>query len=405
MKCSKILALVLVLFCVMLPLAGVAAEAPTEVQPQKDAIYVRAGKTAAIHLTITPRAARNAGVTYESDNEEVATVTSHGVVNGIGNGTCQITITSKHDPSVTATVSVSVITWGKKMQLTAEKPSVLVGETLQLSPVFEPAETSVQQASYKSSNTHIATVDENGLVTGVKAGKVTITATAIDGSRIHAKANVQVVQSVEAVDFPTPRVRVGVNYHGTFTASLQPKNATNHNMTWTSEDTSIATVSGSKNSVRIQGHAWGQTQITGVTEDGGYEVQFIADIGSLRHAIDVRHLTLHDGKPHITLENVSNLNITEVRYQIKGYDSKGNQVAMSRNDATLYGTYDHDLAPGESTTHGEFHFSHPIDYDIDYYELAITGITTDTGYYDRNGVEHNNFNLAESNFDWKTSDN
>ena len=403
MKFTRILALALVLFCVALPVASFAAEATAEIQPQKDEIYVRVGKTAAIHLTVTPRAARIAGVTYESDNEAVATVTSHGVVNGISNGTCQITVTSKHDPSVTATIAVSVITWGKKLALEAASSSVLVGNTVQLTPVFQPAETSIQKAAYKSSNPHIATVDASGLVTGVKAGKVTITATAIDGSKIHARTTVQVMQSVEAVDFPTPRVRVGVNYHGTFTASLSPRNATNHNMTWTSADSSIATVSGTKNSVRIQGHAWGETQITGVTEDGGFQIQFIADIGSLKHAVSVRGLTMHNGKPHITLRNVSNLNITEIRYEIKGFDSKGNQVPMSRNNDILYGTYDHDLEPGQDTIHGQFYFNHPIDYDINYYELAITGITTDTGYYDRNGAVHNNYNLDESNYEWKTS--
>ena len=406
MKCKQLMSIVLLmLLCVLLPLEAFATGAQAVIEPQSDVLYVRVGKSASIHLKVSPRAARSKGVTYESSDETIATVNAHGAVSGHQSGQCEVTITSKYDETVQAKVQVNVIIPAKKIHLTADSETVSVGETVQLYTSFEPAETSIQQATYKSANPHIATVDENGVVTGVKAGKVYITATAIDGTKVHTKGTIQVTQPVTGVSFKTPRARVGVNYHGTFTAELEPKNATNHAMTWVSANPDIATVSGDKNSVRVQGKAWGETQITGTTADGGYQVSFMADIGSLKHAVRIKQLKVSDGKPHITLINGSNLEITRIFYEIRGYDSAGNQIPMSSDQSTLHGSYDHTLEPGDRTVHGEFNFIHKLHYPaLAYYDLAITGWETDTGYFNRYGETLYSYHLSDANFEWSTSD-
>ena len=404
LKWGRIILFVMV--CALLPLTSFAAEQAVAIKPQAEAVAIQVGKSGTIHLHITPSAARSRGVTYTSDNEAIATVNQHGKISGHEVGTCNITITSKYDPETSVVVAVSVIVPAKKMQFSADNATVKVGETITLEPVFEPADASLQQATYKSSQPRIATVDENGVVTGIKAGSATIKATAIDGGRAHANMTVHVIQPVLGVSYKTPHVRVGVNYHGTFTATLEPHNATDHHMTWTSENPDIATVSGTDNRVRIQGKEWGQTTITGVTEDGGYEVQFLADIGSLKHAIQIHRLTIHDGAPHITLKNGSNLNISEVRYQIRGYDAQGNPIQMSRDGNILYGSYEHTLAPGDESVHGEFHFDHHSNYaGLAYFEMAISGWTTDTGYYNSKGETLYRYSLSDAHLEWISSTN
>lgn len=403
MRIRKTIPLLCAILCFVLPLAALAADAPTEITPKKEVYYVNEGKRVDIRLSISPRAARTKGVTYESDNEAIATVNSRGRVVGVAQGSCNILVTSKYD-GTSIQVPVQVILPVKSIALSAPSTTLRAGEQLQLSTAFTPADATVQTATYKSSKSKIATVDENGLVTGITAGKVSIVANATDGSKARGKITLTIEQPVTGVSYKTPHVRVGVNYHGSFTATLEPKNATNHNMTWVSDDPSIASVSGSKNKMRIEGYQWGQTTVTGTTEDGGYQVSIVVDIGSLRHAVRIHALTMRDGKPRIAMKNNSNMNITQVRYLIKGYDKDGNVVPMSRDQDVLRGSYDHALAPGDSTQHGNFNFIHKSDFaNLDHFELAITGWNCDTGYYNSKGEVLYSYNLAEDHYEWIAS--
>lgn len=405
MKKSAWLVLCFVLLCLLIPLGAFATDINITITPQKDMIDMNVGKSANIRLTISPRAARLKGVTYESENEEIATVNASGRVIGVAAGSCNIVITSKLDETVQIKLPVSVLVPTKKMFITADDKTVRVGETLALRTAFEPENTSVQEATYKSSNARIATVDEAGVVTGVKAGKVSIVATAKDGSKVRAKINLTIVQPITGVSYKTPHVRVGVGSYGKFTATLEPKNATNKNMTWTSSDPGIATVSGAKNTVRIRGIKWGQCTITGITEDGGYQVQFVANIGSLRRAVKSTLIKIRDGKPYLAFRNASNMNITQLRYIIKGYDANGELITMSRKQDSLSGTYDIPLEPGESTQHGMFDFVQKIPYEgLHRFELAITGWSSDTGYYNDQGALCYDFTISKKNYEWLSSD-
>lgn len=59
--------------------------------------------------------------------------------------------------------------------------SVKVGATSQLTPTVAPADADDQSVTYESSDTGIATVDANGLVTGIADGKANITVKTVDG--------------------------------------------------------------------------------------------------------------------------------------------------------------------------------------------------------------------------------
>lgn len=400
MRKMKIAAAVCLLLCLLISMTAALAEEVT-ITPKKEQIYIAVNKTADIGLTVQPRAARAKGVTYESDDESIATVNSRGRVKGISQGSCNIIVTSKYDTTTFIKIPVSVIVLAKKIDITADVTTFPVGSTAQLFLAFSPEDTSVQEVTYKSTDTRIATVDEKGRVTGVKAGKVSITATATDGSNARGKINLVITQPVTGVTYKTPHVRVGAGYHGTFTATIEPKNVTNKNMTWTSSDPSVATVTGTKNSFKIVGHKWGQAIITGVTEDGGFEVSVKADIGSLRNAIKVVKLSVRNGKPYITLKNNSNLEITQIRYKINGFSQFGIPVKMSRYSDTLDGTYDLPLAPGESTEHGQFYFIHKTNFEgLAKLSLAITGYSTSTGYYNSKGDLCYEYNISPDSYNW-----
>ena len=84
------------------------------------------------------------------------------------------------------------------VRLNKTEASFYAGDTLQLSAKVKP-ETYSQNVTWTSSESSIATVDENGVVTGLKAGEVTITATSVDTNEAGQTASASCAVTVKAV--------------------------------------------------------------------------------------------------------------------------------------------------------------------------------------------------------------
>ena len=84
------------------------------------------------------------------------------------------TVTAKKG-ELTATTDIHVIKPIKSMNLTSTSKSIKVGNDLQLKLTTTPSDGSIETLTYTSSDESIATVNANGIVTGVSKGKVTIT--------------------------------------------------------------------------------------------------------------------------------------------------------------------------------------------------------------------------------------
>ena len=149
--------------------------------------------TKQLNATVEPANADDSTVTWKSGNTNVATVDQTGKVTAVGVGTTTITATAG-GKSATCTVTVTA----KPVPIEAialSNAAVSVGRTIQLEPVFTPADTTQRDVIWTSSDRTIATVDENGRVRGLAEGKVTITVTSVKDASITASCTVTVTRN------------------------------------------------------------------------------------------------------------------------------------------------------------------------------------------------------------------
>ncbi len=88
--------------------------AVTALALNKATLSLEAGKSETLSVTVTPDNASNTKVTWDSDNKEVATVSSLGKVSALKVGTAKITVKSQSNPNVTAQCVVTVTEEGGK---------------------------------------------------------------------------------------------------------------------------------------------------------------------------------------------------------------------------------------------------------------------------------------------------
>ncbi len=149
----------------------ISASAPM-IQVESDKEYMSLKDKETATLTVKADGEQvSEGVEYTSSDETVATV-KDGVVTPVGVGSTTITAKYKEGQS---TVDLKTIIPIKTMKFTATSSRVRVGSDLQLKLQVTPSDASIDTLIYSSSNDEIATVNKNGIVTGVQRGKVTIT--------------------------------------------------------------------------------------------------------------------------------------------------------------------------------------------------------------------------------------
>ena len=158
-----------------------------------------------------------------------------------------------------APVAVSAIT------LDANSLELQEGDSQSLTATISPSNADNKKVHWISSNSSVATVAE-GVVTAVKAGQATITAKSDDGDKT-ATCEVTVVAKailVESVSLDKTSVELKEGEEVSLTATVKPSNATNKNVTWSSSNETVASVTDGK----VSALKSGETTITVTTEDG-----------------------------------------------------------------------------------------------------------------------------------------
>lgn len=210
---------------------------------------VEVGKTTSLKADVLPTNATNKTVTWKSSNEAIATVSAAGVVTGKAAGQATITATaadgSGKSGACTVTVTAAPVEgFTVAMEKTALSLEKDKEETLKYT--VTPASTTAT-AKWSSTDETIAKVDQTGKVTAIKEGKATITVEVTD-KNITKSATCEVtvtaaVVKVTKVTLDKTSATLEAGNELKLTATVEPANATDSKVTWTSSDDSIATVS------------------------------------------------------------------------------------------------------------------------------------------------------------------
>ena len=146
-------------------------------------VTVKVGNAYQLVVNVKPSNATEKELVFSSSNPSVAGVSNSGVISGLKAGEATITVKNKSGTK-SATCKVKVVTSTstsstlKGVDIGIVQTTKYVGEKLQLKAKLNPADAKVSKITWTSSNTSVATVSSEGLVSMKSPGTVTITVTA-----------------------------------------------------------------------------------------------------------------------------------------------------------------------------------------------------------------------------------
>ena len=161
------------------------------------------GVTGYIDYTVSPSNAKNRTVNFKSSNSKVVSISSTtGRFTTKKEGTAVITATAADGSKTQSTITLTVkklptLVSSMKVQLKSGCKSVLYGknQTTEVKAYVSPSKATNKKIRWSSSNTNVATVNSDGLVTSVNPGTARITATALDGSGVSSYVEIKVIKT------------------------------------------------------------------------------------------------------------------------------------------------------------------------------------------------------------------
>ena len=182
-------------------------------------------------------------VTWRSSNSAVVSVSQAGVITAVALGTVTITAVSVADTTRSAGSTVTVAAVVRSIALTSPSASVFIGQGLQLSATVVADAGVSPQVLWRTGNAAVATVSASGLVTGVAAGQVTITALSAADTAKRATVSIGVASRPVAIVIMQTQLTLGLGQSAGLTAQVTGDPNISLGVTWSSANLSVATVS------------------------------------------------------------------------------------------------------------------------------------------------------------------
>lgn len=246
------------------------------------------GQTRQLTAVLEPAGLLGGAAWSSSDPAILDVDPSTGLVTATGEGTA--TITAKAG-TLTQTLSLTVGPAPEEVAvenvvLNHYSATVYLDEdALQLTASVLPANAVNSAITWTSSDMSVASVDKNGLATFLKLGVSVLTATAGNGVRSSCVVTVLPKRvRVTGAAFEGQQITLGLYDTTTLHPTISPADATVQTLLWSSDDSTIATVT---RTGAVTGISVGQTYIKATTADGGYSAKILVVVSVTQQLGDV----------------------------------------------------------------------------------------------------------------------
>ena len=166
---------------------------PNSVKFDQDQIDLMVNSESKLVYSVFPNSSKNYNVSFENNNDTVLKLENDGRIKGISVGTAVVTI--KINNSITDTIVVNVkpfvVNVNQIILQSSNNISMNIGETSQIMYDILPQNASNKVVKFSSTNSNVASVDVNGVITATGSGTCIIVAESIDGSK-SVKINVNI---------------------------------------------------------------------------------------------------------------------------------------------------------------------------------------------------------------------
>lgn len=251
-----------------------------------------------VKVTLTPKGCTTA-LDWNLSDDSIAEVTydeetNQAVITGKKVGKTIVFVKSDDGPS--AQIDVTVLQPCLNMVFSPNAYEMKAGETYTPNLVKTPVDAT-DEITWSTYNAGVATVDENGVITGVKTGTTFIQATSSSG-RV-AVIQISVKEGISSVTLKPEATTIEVGQTITLAPEFNPVAAFDKSMDWTVADASVVKIEKEgESNVKVTGLKGGMTLVKGVAKDGGYVVSCLVTVKERATSVEVSPTTkfLQKGK-------------------------------------------------------------------------------------------------------------
>ena len=198
------------------------------------------GDATRLTYTILPTNASTKTVIWSSTDTAVVNVDSTGLLTAKGVGQAVI-ILKMADGTLMKTCNITVKQKATGVSFDVDNLELNIGQSYTIQTTMTPADSTEVALKWESTNTNVATVDQKGKVTGKSVGKAVIIAKTLLGGTVYC--NVTVLQQVTGLHLNYKSKTIVKGEKFVIKATILPSTATTMNVTWTSSNTKVVTVS------------------------------------------------------------------------------------------------------------------------------------------------------------------
>ncbi len=313
---------------------------------------IRVGESIKPTISIFPENATDKSVTWDSNDESIASVSADGTITGLSPGRTDINVRAQDGSGTIQAIAIFVEpVYVESIELSPMGSTILRdGQTLQLSAKVLPENATNKSLRWFTNADYRATVDESGLVTAHSdVGVLDVYAQATDGSNVAQKIMLTIERTpVEAINLHADNNQITVGGFLTVVADVLPALATDKSVRWSVSDESVLRIQDYyETNCVLQGIAPGSAYVMVTSADGSEVItsyQVTVNPIMVQSISLPEKLTLAVGEtyvfnPEILPENASDKNVnwtsSNTLVGMVAYDGTHTFISYAQGETTV----------------------------------------------------------------------